>query len=161
MDEHPFKYLAMEKACDRKTDMTCLCTTCSRGGAALVLGMCPFVMCVCVCVCVCVFCSGCVGRWCYCGGHSFRLRAFLLESHSYYLIDQPGGILVRKQIKMHIKTWGQSKLGVKSDSPKHNGLMCSSGIFMHDVQVNGSWDKVLDLLNPPVTLLTQSSETVH
>lgn len=50
MDQHPFKCLAMEKACDRKTDMTCLCTTCGRGCAELVLSMSQS-----VCVVVAVF----------------------------------------------------------------------------------------------------------
>lgn len=49
MDQHPFKCLAMEGACDRKTDMTCLCTTCSRGGTR----GCPQHVSVCVFVVVC------------------------------------------------------------------------------------------------------------
>lgn len=51
MDQHPFKCLATEKACDRKTDMTCLCTTCSRGGAELVISKFPY---VCMCFVVAV-----------------------------------------------------------------------------------------------------------
>lgn len=54
--------------------------------------------CVSVCVCVC----GCVGRWCYCGGHIFRLLAFLLESRSYYLIDQPREMFLAASVQTHI-----------------------------------------------------------
>lgn len=57
-DKRPIKYLWINihssvwqkvKACDRKSDMTCLCTTCSRGVGPL------------------AFCSsGCVSSWWYC-----------------------------------------------------------------------------------------------
>lgn len=77
----PIKYLWInihsnvwqwEKSCDRKTDMACLCTTCSKGGAEPVLS---------VCVCVAVR-----NREHYCGVRIFRPLAFWQQSESYILL---------------------------------------------------------------------------
>lgn len=112
-----------------------------------------------VSVCMCVFCSGCVGRWCYCGRHIFRLWAFLIESCSYYLIDQPREILVAATVQTNRdqNQAKQSKLGVKPVQ-RRIGLQYMQQWHMH--VWSPSQCKVLDLLRP-VTSLKQGSETFH
>lgn len=88
----PIKYLWInihsnvwqwEKSCDRKTDMACLCTTCSKGGAELVLSVC---VCVCVWPCltenvivVCIF----LDCWLFDNNqnHTFCCEIFMYSSY--------------------------------------------------------------------------------
>lgn len=89
----------MEKACDRKTDMTCLCTTCGRGCAELFLSICQY-----VCAVVAVLADDVIVMGVFLGSRIFyfSIHIILLTNRGKFWL--PASVQTETEKKVHIKT---------------------------------------------------------